>query len=570
MYITWLTRFCSTLLRIFPRSHHTLTLDTERPIILQVTTLNSSVAAAAVLLVTFLVMLGTRTKHVVAYGRRGHRIVNVDDHENNVPVQKKSIFTGQEDPWKTMVLKTKMAQHFPSESPSPQIRRTHLRNSKPKRPLLSLSPTSLKKKRARGRRLIESDILSKSKLDATPVRQPLSAYHPNVPGTPAPLKGKKKAHVAGAMGTPLGTKAGKPFSPFMDMDIIMLDEKGRRVSQERRISKVDVIVNPVGKKDSAKVGMKKSEVIVVSDSDAEEFAPKPLKRLANRRHAVVVSSDDSDIEEIPPPPKLKEKSIKVAQSLVVEVVIPIAKHVTKAHVVAAQPIALPPAPPSPTYVPLALLHAPRARPLTPIRRGASRSLFREPSPPSPTTPTDLDSSLNFDFENISIASSPAGHYIRAPTHLIPLLNECSQEAPHEFSAFIETFPFDPIVQPLDEDVIAPTDIVFRKIGEASYSEVFGIGNVVLKVIPLRDETLASDLSSTSTPDVETPFPSDAKDVLNEMVVTRAVGEVCNGFVKLLRTYIVRGRYPEILLSLWDEYDQRKGSESIRPGMSAIL
>lgn len=63
---------------------------------------------------------------------------------------------------------------------------------------------------------------------------------------------------------------------------------------------------------------------------------------------------------------------------------------------------------------------------------------------------------------------------------------------------------------------------------------------------------------------EIPAPSDAKDVLKEVIVTREMGEICDGFVKLLKTYVVRGRYPSLLLDLWDEYNEKKGSESIRP------
>jgi len=100
---------------------------------------------------------------------------------------------------------------------------------------------------------------------------------------------------------------------------------------------------------------------------------------------------------------------------------------------------------------------------------------------------------------------------------------------------------------------------FQKIGEASYSEVFGIGDVVLKIIPIHNEECLDEI------DAETPAPSDAKDILKEIVVTRALGEMCNGFVNLLKTYVVRGKYPSLLLDLWDEYDQTKGSESVRPG-----
>jgi len=134
------------------------------------------------------------------------------------------------------------------------------------------------------------------------------------------------------------------------------------------------------------------------------------------------------------------------------------------------------------------------------------------------------------------------------------LDECGQSAPLEFSAFIEAFPVHPVVQSTCSGPVA-----FQKIGEASYSEVFGIGDVVLKIIPIRDEGCAV------RDNVDTPPPSDAKDILKEVVVTRAMGEMCNGFVSLLKTYLVRGKYPSLLLNLWDEYNQTKGSESVRPG-----
>jgi hypothetical protein len=123
----------------------------------------------------------------------------------------------------------------------------------------------------------------------------------------------------------------------------------------------------------------------------------------------------------------------------------------------------------------------------------------------------------------------------------------------EFSAFIEAFPVHPIVRSCSGHA------TFQKIGEASYSEVFGIGDVVLKIIPIRNEEGPDKI------DAETPAPSDAKDVLKEIVVTRAMGEMCNGFVNLLKTYVIRGKYPSLLLDLWDEYNRTKGSESVRPG-----
>jgi serine/threonine-protein kinase haspin len=523
-------------------------------------------------------MLGTRTKQVFSYGRRGHRIVSIsDDHENDIASN------NNRDPWRTpIVVKTKIHHHFPSESPSPQFVRVQNRASKKKRPSPSLSPASLKKKRTRVRQIVKGNVSAKSKTDATP-RRPLSCHYPNVPGVPGSpvVRTKKNARVAGAKGTPLGNKMSKPFSPFMDMDIIVLDNDGKRISQERRVSRTDVVVNPPVREaagDRVWKGILKKQhepqVIVLSDSDDEQAAPKPPKRAGGRSKAIILSSDESEADEpIATPPKSKTKSraqpapkAKPVQRLQMEVVISPIKRVVKPKPKYWSPTPeLPPTPLATKYVPVPIPQ-PRARQLTPIRRGASKALFRTYSP-TPTNLTDLDTSLDFDFGDLTLSPSHAIQSIPPPEYLIPLLDECGQKTPHEFSAFIETFPFDPVVQPVDEDLDSPNDVQFRKIGEASYSEVFGIGNVVLKVIPLRDDTSASAPAPIS--DIETPFPSEAKDVLKEIIVTRAMGAVCEGFVTLLKTYIVRGKYPEILLALWDEYDDRKGSEGVRPGMSCL-
>jgi hypothetical protein len=172
--------------------------------------------------------------------------------------------------------------------------------------------------------------------------------------------------------------------------------------------------------------------------------------------------------------------------------------------------------------------------------------------------TDVNDILK--FADLSI-SDYQEHAPEVPGYLLPLLQECNQGSPHEFSSFINSFPFDPIVQSYESELAAYSKAEFRKVGEASYSEVFGIGSVVLKIVPLRDETE----TKTDGHDVESPPPSDARDVLQEIAITRSMGELCEGFTKLFRTYIVRGKYPSLLLSLWDEYNVVKGSESIKPG-----
>jgi len=204
----------------------------------------------------------------------------------------------------------------------------------------------------------------------------------------------------------------------------------------------------------------------------------------------------------------------------------------------------------------------KPRQLTPIR-GSRRRKFQPPSPPTPAA-TDLDLTIDFADLDLGHGCLEGGSDFNAPEYLEPLLEECHQGrcGPYNFSTFIETFPYDPILRSARDSTTL--DMNFRKIGEASYSEVFGIGDVVLKVIPLRDELRAGQAE-----EIDGPAPTDAKDVRKEIIVTRAMGEVYTGFTKLLKSYIVKGRYPEVLLQLWDEYNERQGSESVRPGKKLL-
>lgn len=156
---------------------------------------------------------------------------------------------------------------------------------------------------------------------------------------------------------------------------------------------------------------------------------------------------------------------------------------------------------------------------------------------------------------------------RTSPNLRPLLSECGQIVPFEFASFIETFPVDPIVSFCDTNIpLGKSHSSYEKVGEASYSEVFGIGNVVLKIIPLLVDGLDTSLLWTASNDP--PPSSGVEDVLNEIRITRTMGEICKGFIRLLRAHIVQGPYPKSLLTLWDEYDSKRGSESIRPGDSS--
>ena len=493
-------------------------------------------------------MLGARTKQVFSYGRRNRRIVN-DSH----------------DPFDDV--------GNAKRTPVSRRIREPIDNGRALTPTLSPHvPSYHRPKKRPGDSKVESALKRRSVSGSG--RQPLSTHSVNVSRQPAPGGPSKKPSLSGSRGA---SKALLPQSPVISVDIIVLDENGRRLSLERR-SKLKVQVNqkktlhkesPVYRQATA------TSVIVVSDSDDDDSVDAPslqLVRRAKRWPKVMLSSDEEDVAEPPisltssptssdynpsptkstlatsdipkcPTPLHPKRTLPPKPQFWVEIVPPRPPPPSQ-----SQPQALPrfQSPPEPTRN--------KPRQLTPIRRKGSTFTQIPPS-----TPTDVD--ISFDFDGLTLSSisyeNPAPTH--QPAHLLSLLDECGQSAPVEFSAFIEAFPVHPIVQSSCSGPVA-----FQKIGEASYSEVFGIGDIVLKIIPIRDE------ECSVRDDVDTPAPSDAKDILREIVVTRALGEMCHGFVSLLKTYVVRGRYPSLLLDLWDEYNQTKGSESVRPGATVPI
>ena len=496
-------------------------------------------------------MLGTRTKQVFAYGRRGHRIVNVSEHREK-------------------------------DQPVDDTCNAHNRKGLQRENAVVLSPTRPRVQRRRKCSSIKDDVtiplqtkptgaMKKHlcKID-TPQRPPLTPIRLNS-ASPAQTSRALAKKVKRPPARAILCTSLKPQSPVVAMDIILMDEAGRTVSQERRLSHPDVQTNVTHaslRKDHLDAFRETQPIIISDGSDTE--TSQPQKRYGARRKpntCAVPSLGESETESETtfrarcPKPLGREQS----GSLRVEVVVPPAPYKiareptrqlgmystkapsqvsTQRHIHPNLP------PPIPRPLPVA-----KARPLTPIRRGSRGAIFQRTFS-TPSTPTEVDLSLELAQLDIAAVTESGVQHRLQPNHLLPLLNECSQPVPFEFSAFIETFPFDPIVQSVDTDEI----IRFQKIGEASFSEVFGIGDVVLKVIPIRNEDGLAYQGMA-----EIPALSDATDVLKEIIVTREIGGMCEGFVKLLKTYVVKGKYPTLLLELWDEYNNRKGSESVRPG-----
>jgi len=560
------------------------------------------------------IMLGAHTKQINAYGKRSRRVVDATSTSTRTLSNTEiiSIFDDLPPAPVRISLANKMKKR---ENAVPKVASPKVVGLQKKKRLSPVLSPIKKKKLDRIEQLKGEELsrqISKSKsmkpkakqlasgnpddpivISVSPPRAPLVSVPVNLPGSPSLLRIRDATSKA----TP---RKNKSFTPFVDVDIIVLDDDGRTVHTEKRISKVnsrpksthEIIVSRA---------KSSSSTILPTDSDGEfDDIPIPPRRKAVSKTAIIVS-DDSESDDGYTLSKLKhilkketnhvEKTTGLTSqralsrtNTFVEVVVPPAPYRTQPHIPTSKPIRNLPTRSedrdtqrrhSPLCIPKDLSPVPaqrycplpsppfRPRQLTPIRGGRKR-LFEPPSPPSPTTPTDLDLSLNFSELDLSDDSQNHHTYqsdFDVPEFLLPLLQECHQETcgPHNFSTFIDSFPYDAIFDSVrDKEGV---DMQFKKIGEASYSEVFGIGDVVLKVIPLRNETKEAG----SLADDDGPAPSDVKDVRKEIIVTRAMGEVHQGFVKLLKTYVVRGRYPEVLLQLWDEYNERKGSESIRPG-----
>lgn len=567
-------------------------------------------------------MLGSHTKQINAYGKRGKRIID-DRGETNQTLGKVEIISIFDDlppppEWKSVASRMKKRENVaPPKSSTISTKVVGLQKKRRLSPVLS--PVK-RKPTSRVGQLIESEAVRKPKavlkskqkslatgnaadpiiLSTSPTRAPLLSVALNIPGTPI------SRNVQHSM-KHRAIKANRHFSPFVDVDIIVLDDNGRTVRAEKRVFRTDADANPFHQTAEHAKSYRHTVPPTQSDTESSEIVSqlRPIRRKPTQKTVILSDDSDSDIAN--------SSSTNLAIDHVKEIespsglAIPSTFHTTRPNVQSKVEVLiprlpykvatriLPPLSKAPELTPQvtsqllspkvrraapqpiipasnagAFLMKPRyqhsdspmqkARQLTPIR-GDRRRLF---NPPFPTTPTDFDISANFSDLSLGSESFAQETYqsdFDIPDYLIPLLEECHQETcgPHNFSTFIESFRYDPILQSARRNDLI--DMEFKKIGEASYSEVFGIGDVVLKVIPLRDESS----NSQNSEDADGPAPSDAKDVRKEIIVTRAMGEVHAGFVKLLKTYVVKGKYPEVLLKLWDDFNERKGSESMRPG-----
>ena len=96
----------------------------------------------------------------------------------------------------------------------------------------------------------------------------------------------------------------------------------------------------------------------------------------------------------------------------------------------------------------------------------------------------------------------------------------------------------------------------RKLGEASYSEVFlqlipgSLSTTVLKIIPFGG-----------------PDQCELESIIQEVRITKAMGDI-EGFIGFRGAFVVQGYFPQLLMDEWDIYDEERGSENERPDFYA--
>ncbi|KAM0756244.1 hypothetical protein T439DRAFT_320942 [Meredithblackwellia eburnea MCA 4105] len=134
-----------------------------------------------------------------------------------------------------------------------------------------------------------------------------------------------------------------------------------------------------------------------------------------------------------------------------------------------------------------------------------------------------------------------------------------------------------------------TAVDWRKVGEASYSEVFAVKpvdehgqqqgeEIVVKIIPVSTSFSSSKFNAQkSEGDEELPFMSTPESVRKEVEMSQLVSgkgtspigtaERLEGFVDFLGAYIVQGSFPSLLLNEWDKFKRSQSppcDDQMRP------
>jgi serine/threonine-protein kinase haspin len=156
-----------------------------------------------------------------------------------------------------------------------------------------------------------------------------------------------------------------------------------------------------------------------------------------------------------------------------------------------------------------------------VRRMGGASLSSELSSPPPSS-CPLAPSSPF--------AGPSAKLKEPSSTLSDLLRLCGQPRAADFSTLVST-----LARPARGRGRPKTtaDPRWRKVGEASYSEVFARGDKVVKIVPLRLASAAAAAAHAAEHDAEWPEESSVQDVGREIEIMRALHGI-EGFVELER------------------------------------
>ncbi|GAA6022924.1 hypothetical protein JCM10207_006866 [Rhodosporidiobolus poonsookiae] len=209
------------------------------------------------------------------------------------------------------------------------------------------------------------------------------------------------------------------------------------------------------------------------------------------------------------------------------------------------------------------------RPITPVRRSTpgshrARSSVYSSSSPLPSLSPDT-SHASHTSSAFSPRPSPSSSPLPLPSSLTPLLPHLLHPHALSFSSLLSAPPAplayfaDPAARP-----------EWRKIGEASFSEVFETmgeegEEVVVKVIPIAAG------GGGGEGEKEMPYMSEPDAVRREIEVSELLGGETGlgleGFVRFKGAFLVQGEYPAQLLASWDAYKATQNppcDDQIRP------
>jgi serine/threonine-protein kinase haspin len=272
-------------------------------------------------------MLGSRTKQINAYGKRSRRVIDAGAEITPSALSTEIVSIFDDLPpapeWKSVASKMKKRENaVPPKFNGASVKVVGLQKKKRLSPVLSPQKKKLTtrvgqlieaeagrpKMKPKPLKLTSGNAADPIVISASPVRAPLSAVSVNILGSPA-ISHKSRPVTKSNAG-----KAKKPFSPFVDVDIIVLDDEGRTLRTERRVSRTDIEANPFNQRlDATKTKRTtKKPVRLAEDTDSDcEIVSQPRRPRRKVARKPIMYQMILSPKKIPQPSQWRHLSLKL-------------------------------------------------------------------------------------------------------------------------------------------------------------------------------------------------------------------------------------------------------------------